>query len=79
MAEDRAWMLDDDLSIQDNLLDKITFDELILTVHCNCRKITPASVLAEFRNILNSRLDDAQELLARNMSKIIEKSKEGRE
>lgn len=79
MAENRVWMLDDDLGIQDNLLDEITFDELILTVHCNCPKITPAAVLAEFKNILQIRMDDAQELLTRNIPKIIEKAKEGRE
>lgn len=33
--EERKWKLGDDLSIDDNLLDGVTFDELIMTVHCN--------------------------------------------
>ena len=38
--DERKWILGDDLRPEDNLMDGITFDEIILTVHCNCRNIT---------------------------------------
>lgn len=33
--EERKWILGDDLAACDNLLDGITFDDVILAVHCN--------------------------------------------
>ena len=47
--EERSWKLGEDLSTKDNLFDPITFDELILTVHCNCPKITPKAVCEELQ------------------------------
>lgn len=38
--EERKWILGDDLAACDNLLDGITFDDVILAVHCNCRVIS---------------------------------------
>ena len=38
---ERNWLLGDDLAACDNLLDGITFDDIITQVHCNCRNITP--------------------------------------
>ena len=35
---DQNWKLGDDMVVSDNLLDGITFEDLILTVHCNCWK-----------------------------------------
>lgn len=36
----RSWILGDDLRPEDNLLDGITFDEIILTVHCICEVLS---------------------------------------
>lgn len=33
---ERNWLLGDDLAACDNLLDGITFDDIITQVHCNC-------------------------------------------
>ena len=44
MIENRKWKLGDDLSVEDNLLDEITFKELITTIHCNCKCITPENI-----------------------------------
>nr|DAJ99380.1 MAG TPA: hypothetical protein [Caudoviricetes sp.] len=55
----RSWTLGDDLRPEDNLLDGITFDEIILTVHCNCRNIT-----AEIMKIPEQRTENRQALRA---------------
>lgn len=44
MESERKWKLGEDIDRHDNLLDGISFDELILTAHCNCREITPEGV-----------------------------------
>lgn len=41
---DQNWKLGDDMVVSDNLLDGITFEDLILTVHCNCPQITERAV-----------------------------------
>ncbi len=76
---DRAWKLGDDLITSDNLLDGLTFDELILTVHHNCRIITPETVCAELDEILTGRKQDMMFLLEQNMDVIMAEAKKGRE
>ena len=76
---DRAWKLGDDLITSDNLLDGLTFDELILTVHHNCRIITPEAVRAELEEILAGRKQDMMFLLEQNMNTIIAEARKGRE
>lgn len=75
---ERAWRLDEDLIESDNLLDGITFDELITTVRCNCPVIDEKAVYGEFMRILEIRKDDMYSLLNRNMKAIIAKAKKGR-
>jgi len=65
---DRQWKLGEDLSTCDSLLDGLTFDDLILAVHCNCRVITKAAVYA-----------DMVELLERNIDIIMAEARKGRE
>lgn len=74
----KQWKLGEDLSTYDNILDAITFDEVIMTVHCNCRKITREAVQREFKNILEIRMQDMEYLLNNNIDEIIAKAKEGR-
>lgn len=75
---ERKWKLGDDLDRYDDLLYGITFDDLILAVHCNCRKITPEAVLREAREILDIRMQDYIFLLENNLDAIIEEAKKGR-
>nr|DAU22951.1 MAG TPA: hypothetical protein [Caudoviricetes sp.] len=75
---ERKWKLGDDLDRYDDLLYGITFDDLILAVHCNCRKITPEAVLREAREILDIRMQDYRFLLENNLDAIIEEAKKGR-
>ena len=55
---DREWKLGVDLSTCDNLLDGITFDDLILAVHCNCRDINRMAVHQQLSEILAQRRQD---------------------
>lgn len=75
---ERKWKLGDDLDRYDDLLYGITFDDLILAAHCNCRKITPEAVLREAREILDIRMQDYRFLLENNLNAIIEEAKKGR-
>lgn len=79
MMPERQWKLGDDLSACDSLLDGLTFDDLILAVHCNCRSITPAAVRSELKEMLASRKQDLEFLLERNMEEIMAEARKGRE
>ncbi|MCI9505762.1 MAG: hypothetical protein HFF62_04110 [Oscillospiraceae bacterium] len=76
---ERAWKLGEDLLTCDSLLDGLTFDDLILAVHCNCKEITREAVHTELNEILESRKQDLMFLLENNMEAIIEEAKKGRE
>lgn len=75
---ERKWRLGDDLITSDSLLDGITFDDVILQVHCNCRSITPQAVLREINDLVEQRLDDMRELLTRNIDIIMDEAGKGR-
>ena len=77
--EERKWILGDDLAASDNLLDGITFDDVILAVRCNCHVISRETVTKQFVEILEQRLFDMNELLDRNIDKIAEEARKGRE
>lgn len=76
---ERKWMLGEDLSVNDNLLDGITFYDLILQVHCNCQEVTPQAIRKELEMTLSQRLEDMDFLLEKNMEKIMNEAMEGRE
>ena len=76
---ERNWLLGDDLAACDNLLDGITFDDIITQLHCNYRNITPDAVRKEADDLLKLRLADMRELLERNIDKIAEEARKGRE
>lgn len=79
MAEEKRWKLGEDIDRHDNLLDSISFDELIVTVHCNCREITQEAVKKELNRILEIRMQDMKYLLEKNVDEIIAEAKKGRE
>lgn len=76
---DREWKLGDDLVGSDNLLDGLTFDDLITAVHHNCPVINRAAVYAQLSEILGSRKQDMAHLLENNMDAIIKEARKGRE
>lgn len=75
---EREWKLGKDLYPEDNILDGITFDDLILAAH-QCRLVTPETVRVELNHILSQRRQDMLFLLEKNMDVIIQKALEGRE
>lgn len=75
---DRKWKLGDDLIASDSLLDGVTFDDLILAVHCNRQVIDRAAVYSTLNEILAIRRQDMRYLLENNMEAIIEMAKMGR-
>lgn len=76
--EEKKWTLGEDLVASDNLLDPITFEELITTVRCNCREITSGTVRGTLAEIINLRFDDMKVLLENSMEAIISEAKKGR-
>lgn len=75
---DREWKLGVDLSTCDNLLDGITFDDLILAVHCNCRDINRMEVHQQLSEILAQRRQDMVHLLEQNIETIMAEARKGR-
>ena len=75
---ERSWKLGEDLFTTDNLLDPITFDDLILALHCNCKEIDGTTAWMQLYAIVNDRLDDMWELFNRNHDEIIRLAKAGR-
>lgn len=76
---EQSWKLGDDMVVSDNLLDGITFEDLILTVHCNCPQITEHAVKEELKEILAIHMQDMEFLLENNINKIIELASKNRE
>lgn len=76
---DREWLLGKDLVTSDNLLDGLTFDDLILAVRCNCRTIDRVAVQMELNRILATQRKDMMFLLEKNMDQIMAEARKGRE
>lgn len=76
MTIERKWRLGEDLATCDNLLDPITFDDLILALHCNVRKeaINEDAVRHELAEIYEERKADMMALVKKNMDLIIQYS-----
>lgn len=67
----REWKLGEDLLPSDNLLDAVTFSELITTLRCNCPEITETAVGTEIKRIMDIRIQDMNYLLDNNIEEII--------
>ena len=76
---ERNWKLNDDLLPQDNALDPITFDDIILAVHCNCRIVNEKTIRQTAKEIIEQRMTDFNFLLANNIEEIREAALVGRE
>ena len=73
--EEKKWKLGDDMFLEDNMLDPITFDELVMTIRCNCREINCINVRKTAMEILESRKEDFIYFLYNNMNEIIKEVK----
>lgn len=72
---DNNWKLGKDLSSDDNILDPITFEDLILAVKCNCQFVNRVAIRKELDNIVAQRLEAMEYLLENNFVEIVEELK----
>jgi len=75
-STEKQWKLGIDLHINDNLLDGITFHEIITAVQHNCPVIKELTVRHQVLSILNDRITDMRFLCENNMEAIITAAKE---
>lgn len=63
---------------EDNLLDGLSFYDVILAAHCNCKTIDRNAIRTQVQEILSQRLEDMNYLLDRNIDKLVKIVKDGR-
>lgn len=68
-------MFKDMFNNYDNLIDGITYDDLITAVQSNEKEVNEKSIKKVFNEILEIQLQDAKFLLDKNMNEIIKRSK----
>ncbi|MBE6954490.1 MAG: hypothetical protein E7449_01085 [Ruminococcaceae bacterium] len=74
---ERNWRLGDDLIPSDNILDSLTFDDLILSAR-HTSTVTPEAVRKNLKDMLEGRLEDMWFLVENNMDIIIKTALKGR-
>ena len=57
------------------IVDEYTFDDLLLEINCNLRTIDAESVMKQFNESLQSRIDSAREIMRDNLDHIVEHAK----
>jgi hypothetical protein len=68
-------MSENGIFAEDNLLDQISYRELIVTLHCNEKVIDEKAVRRVLKEIQSFRQLDLEDRLQRNMKHIIAESK----
>lgn len=61
-----------------NLVDGLTFDTLLLEIHCNIKEISRFSVRAQFIEDLKSRTEEANKIFEANLDNIVKQAKKER-
>lgn len=72
------WKLGEDLCVEDNLMDGITFKDLIVAMHCNHQDISWVTIMNTINEILYSRKEDMIFLLEKNLDAIMAEARKGR-
>ena len=72
MAYEKQYKLGEGMLPEDNILLPISFTDIILSVKCDCKDITPDAVRREYKKFLEMRLEDAEEILSENLYEIID-------
>jgi len=67
---DKEWKLGKDLYPNDNIMDDLTFDELITTIYCNEPIINEVTIQRVFNELIQSKIHDARDLLKINLAEI---------
>lgn len=75
---ERQWKLGEDMHETDNILDGVTFDDVILALHSGERVIDEKAVRRVVKEILESQMQDFEYILNNNIDEIIARAKRGR-
>lgn len=75
---ERQWKLNEDMHKSDCIFDPITFEDIILAAHCNERVLDENAIKRVAKEILESRLEDFEYLIANNIYEIIAEAAKGR-
>ena len=70
----RSWKLGVDLNNGDNLLDPITFDDVITALQCNEKVISEGTARKVVNEILESNITNFKELLEANIAEIVKRA-----
>ena len=76
---ERQWKLGEDMHPNDNIFDPITFEDIILALHCNEKTLDYKTVNHVVTDIFKSRWQDFIYLLENNTDEIIAEAAKGRE
>jgi hypothetical protein len=61
-----------------NLIDDLTFETLLLEIHCNIKDINPETVRKQFEEDLNGRIVEARSIFESNLNNIVKQAKKER-
>jgi hypothetical protein len=75
---EKQWKLNEDMHKSDCIFDPITFEDIILALHCNEKELDRKAILKVAKEILDGRLEDFYFLLINNNDEIIAEAAKGR-
>ena len=55
---ERQWKLGVDMHQNDNILDPVTFEQIITALHCNAKVINENAIWGVVREIMDSHMQD---------------------
>lgn len=75
---ERQWKLGEDLHPTDNILDPITFEDIITALRCNEVVIDRRAIQNVINEFMDTRMQDFDHLINNNINEIIAEAKKGR-
>ena len=76
---ERQWKLGEDMHITDNILDPITFEDIILALHHNEQVIDRRAIQNVINEMMDIRMQDFDHIINNNINEIIAEAAKGRE
>ena len=76
---EKQWKLNEDMHKSDCIFDPITFEDIILALHCNERVIDRKAIQRVVSEIMYCRTQDFYYLINNNIDEIIAEAAKGRE
>ena len=75
---DRKYKLGKDLFLGDNLLDNLTFDDMITVIKSNCTELTEEEARKELKEIIDTKMEDMKFLFERNLEEMLKIARKNR-